>query len=88
MNIFDVIAENKLKEAMRAGQLDQPALYGRPIDVDDDFSIPAMYRYQIQRLKIITQSKRDPSPLAARWKAMQYRNYSCRTAIKFLATGK
>lgn len=86
MNIFDVIAENKLQEAIRAGQLDQPALYGRPIDIDDDFSIPAMYRFQIRRLKEIAQSRRDPSPLIARWKAMRYcnfkgidRNVSCKT---------
>lgn len=75
MNIFDVIAENKLKEAMRAGQLDQPALYGRPIDIDDDFSIPAMRRFQIRRLKAMAQSRREPSPLVARWKAMRYRSF-------------
>lgn len=88
MNIFDIIAENKLKEAMRAGQLDQPALYGRPIDIDDDFSIPAMRRFQIRHLKAMAKSRREPSPLVARWKAMQYRNHLCRTAIKLWTTGE
>lgn len=72
MSIFDVIAENKIQEAIQKGQLDQPALFGQPIHVDDDFSISAESRFLIRRMQAITGASREPSPLVARWKAMQY----------------
>ncbi|WVN41526.1 DnaJ family domain-containing protein [beta proteobacterium MWH-UniP1] len=75
MSIFDVIAENKIQEAIQKGQLDQPALFGQPIHVDDDFSISAESRFLIRRMRAITGSRPEPSPLAARWKAMQYQKY-------------
>lgn len=72
MSIFDVIAENKIQAAIQQGQLDQPALFGQPIHVDDDFSISAESRFLIRRMQAITGATREPSPLVARWKAMQY----------------
>lgn len=72
MSVFDVIAENKIQEAIQKGQLDQPALFGQPIHVEDDFSISAESRFLIRRMRAITGANREPSPLVARWKAMQY----------------
>jgi hypothetical protein len=40
MNIFAFIAEQKIEEAIRNGEFDNLPGAGKPLDLDDDLSIP------------------------------------------------
>lgn len=73
MTIFDVVAEHKIQEAIQRGQLDQPALHGVPIAIDDDFSVSAEVRFVLKRLTQVAPGAGDHSPLVAFWNARRYK---------------
>lgn len=72
MSIFDVIAENKIQEAIQRGEFDHLPFHGQPLDLYEDFSISAQARFLIRRLQAAAGAGREPSALAIRWKAMRY----------------
>ena len=49
--MFDVIAEQKIAEAIARGELDNLPGAGRPLDLDDDALIPAELRLAYRILK-------------------------------------
>lgn len=51
MNPFELIAENKIREAMENGDFDNLVGQGQPIDFTEDENIPAEYRMAYRILK-------------------------------------
>jgi formylmethanofuran dehydrogenase subunit A len=51
MNIFEKIAEQRIREAMENGEFDNLSLKGKPLNLDDYFSVPEDYRMAFHILK-------------------------------------
>ena len=50
MNALAIIAERKIQEAIDRGELSIPELHGKPIAIDDDFSLPWEVRFRLAQL--------------------------------------
>jgi hypothetical protein len=74
MNILDTIAENKIQHAIERGELDFPEMYGKPLEITEDFSIPVEVRMMLRKLSQTKSSIREQSPLLRFWKARAYRD--------------
>jgi hypothetical protein len=74
MNILDTIAENKIQQAIERGELDFPEMYGKPIEITEDFSIPVEVRLLLKKLSQAKNASHEESPLLRFWKARAYRN--------------
>lgn len=51
MELFEAIAEQRILEALRAGEFDDLPGAGRPLDLDDDSMVPAELRMAYRILK-------------------------------------
>lgn len=51
MNAFEIIAENKIREAIENGEFDQLSLCGKPLDLDDGQFVPLHLRLSQKILK-------------------------------------
>ncbi|RMF68055.1 MAG: DUF1992 domain-containing protein [Calditrichaeota bacterium] len=51
MRLFEKIAEEKIREAIQNGELDDLPGKGRPLDLDDYFRVPAHLRVAYHLLK-------------------------------------
>ena len=76
MSIFDVIAENRIQEAMKRGAFDRLPFRGVALDVEEDFSLSAETRFVLKRMLWQSAAKREASPLVARWRARTYLQFT------------
>jgi hypothetical protein len=51
MNAFEIIAENRIREAIENGELDNLSLSGRPLDLDESPFVPLHLRLTQKILK-------------------------------------
>jgi len=51
MNAFEIIAENKIREAIENGELENLSLLGQPLDLDDGQFVPLHLRMSQKILK-------------------------------------
>jgi len=51
MDIFEIIAERKIREAIENGEFDDLPNKGRPVDLDEDEWVPQELRYAYRILK-------------------------------------
>ena len=73
MNILDTIAENKIQQAIERGELDFPEMYGKPLEITEDFSIPVEVRLLLKKLSQAKNTSHEESLLLRFWKARAYR---------------
>jgi len=73
MNAFGLIAENKIRDAIARGELDNLPHHGIPIDITDDFSLPAELRFALRKMMLTGALKDEQSPLARRWALLKCR---------------
>ena len=52
INAFDIIAEQKITEAMKVGVFDSNPFNGIPIEIDDDYSLSAESRFRLHYFKV------------------------------------
>ncbi|WP_010076439.1 DnaJ family domain-containing protein [Clostridium cellulovorans] len=52
MDIFEIIAERKIQEAMDKGKFDNLAGQGKPLDLEDLLGVPSEFRMVILSLKM------------------------------------
>lgn len=69
MNILDTIAENKIQQAIERGELDFPEMYGKPVEITEDFSIPVEVRLMLRKLSQAKNTRHEQSLLLRFWKA-------------------
>ena len=74
MNILDTIAENKIQQAIERGELDSPEMYGKPLEITEDFSIPVEVRLMLRKLSQAKSTRPEESLLLRFWKARAYRD--------------
>ena len=74
MNILDTIAENKIQQAIERGAFDLPEMYGKPVEITEDFSIPVEVRFMLRKLSQVKNTSQEESPLIRFWKARAYRD--------------
>ena len=63
MNPFQLIAENKIREAMENGEFDNLPGQGNPVDLSEDEHIPPEYRMAYRIMKNAGQDQADTSLL-------------------------
>lgn len=74
INILDTIAENKIQQAIERGELDFSEMYGKPLEITEDFSIPVEVRLMLRKLSQAKDTSYEESLLLRFWKAQAYRN--------------
>ena len=74
INILDTIAENKIQQAIERGELDFSEMYGKPLEITEDFSIPVEVRLMLRKLSQAKSTSHEESLLLRFWKARAYRN--------------
>lgn len=67
MNAFGLVAENKIREAIARGELDNLPHHGIPIEITDDFSLPVEARFAMRKIMAAGALEDEESPLARRW---------------------
>ena len=68
VNAFDIIAEQKITEAMKAGVFDSNPFNGIPMQIDDDYSLSAESRFRLRYFKSTRVSSEVVNHLSERWR--------------------
>jgi len=68
VNAFDIIAEQKITEAIKAGVFDRNPFNGIPIEIDEDYSLPAEVRFRLRYFKAMNVASETENHLVERWR--------------------